>query len=88
MPRPRNRQTPRTGDEVTAAQNGPEPRQLTNDERFVWGECPVCHAKHGEKCHPEVGFALGVSISGGRPTEGAHLGRLSLAPERVREVPA
>jgi hypothetical protein len=67
---------------------GPEPRELTVEERFVWGSCPVCGAGHGKKCHSEVGFALGVNVNGGRPTEGVHLARLKLAPFRVREVPA
>lgn len=47
-------------------------RDLTAEERFIWGECPVCHVPHGEQCEP------------GR--EGAHLGRLTRAPFKVKLV--
>jgi hypothetical protein len=63
-------------------------RELRPEERMVWGECPVCKAKHGEPCNSDVGFALGMNVNGKRPSEGAHLGRLQYAPRRVREVAA
>lgn len=63
-------------------------RELTFDERATWGDCPACGVQHGESCHHEVGFALGVSPGGGRPTEGAHFGRLQRAPFRVKTVAA
>lgn len=62
-------------------------RELTFDERAVWGECPVCHAKDGEKCDSAIGLTLGVNVNGVRPTEGAHLARIQDAPLRVRLVP-
>lgn len=61
-------------------------RWLTFEERCKWGDCPVCGAKDGEPCHSEVGFALGVTVSGQRPTDGAHLGRINNAPRRIKEV--
>lgn len=64
------------------------PRELTYEQRATWGECPVCHALHGQPCDSSVGIPLGFTVSGTRPTEGAHLGRLQRAPMRVREVPA
>lgn len=61
-------------------------RELTFEERSKWGRCPVCGAPDGEPCHPEIGFPLGMTVNGIRPTDGAHLGRLRDAPMRVREV--
>jgi len=63
-------------------------RELTFDERARWGECPVCHAKDGEACNRYVAIPLGVAADGGPPANGAHLGRLNAAPQRVRTVPA
>jgi hypothetical protein len=60
--------------------------ELSYDERAVWGECPVCHARPGESCHPEVGILLGVNVDGKPPENGAHLGRLQKAPFKVRIV--
>jgi len=65
-----------------------ETRDTTYEERATWGECPICHAKHGEPCDPGVGFPLGMTLSGRPPTDGAHLGRLNNAPRRVKLVPA
>lgn len=69
-------------------QKGPV-RELTLDERFKWGECPACGAKHGEYCHSAVGIQMGVKVDGSRmrDSEGAHLGRIRLAPLHVQEVP-
>ena len=62
-------------------------RDLTYIERSKWGECPVCHAAHGEACDPNQGLPLGhCSISGLSPENGVHLGRLQRAPRRVREI--
>lgn len=63
-------------------------RELTNDERFRWGECPVCHAADGEHCYADVGVQLGVKANGERMKDGdgAHLARLQNAPFRVKEV--
>lgn len=58
-------------------------RALTYNERATYGECPVCSAKHGERCDPNVGVPWGMNA----PENGVHLGRLSSAPTRVREVP-
>ena len=63
-----------------------ETRESTQEERMTWGTCPVCDAKHGEPCRPEMGFPLGLNILGERPSEGAHMGRLQAAPRRVRLV--
>ena len=63
-------------------------RESTYEERATWGECPACHAKHGEPCNPDVGIPLGVNINGMPPREGAHLGRLQRAPMRVQLVAA
>ena len=64
-------------------------RDLTPEERLVWGDCPVCPAKDGEPCHADVGFQVGVRVDGRRMKDGqgAHLGRLQKAPLRVKEVP-
>jgi hypothetical protein len=63
-------------------------REATYEERATWGECPACHAKHGERCNPNVGFALGTNVNGMPPSDGAHIGRLQKAPLRVRLVAA
>lgn len=62
-------------------------RDTTDEERMAWGECPVCHAEHGERCSPNVGIPLGRNIHGRPPTEGVHLARMREAPMRVRLVP-
>lgn len=59
-------------------------KELTFDERSTWGECPVCHAKDGEKCNPDVGFFAALTLAGTPPSPGSHLGRLQNAPRRVR----
>lgn len=55
---------------------------------MTWGECPVCHAKHGEACRAEVGVHFGVKADGSamQTGEGAHMVRLSNAPRRVQLV--
>lgn len=63
-------------------------RETTVEERMAWGECPACGARHGEPCHPEVGFPVGRNARGEPPRVGAHAGRLRGAPTRVRLVPA
>lgn len=65
-----------------------ESREATFEERATWGECPACHAKHGEWCNPDVGFPLGMNIHGKCAENGVHLGRLQRAPSRVRLVAA
>lgn len=62
-------------------------RELTYEERATWGECPVCHVSHGQRCDGNVGIALGRTVNGGLPTDGVHMGRLRQAPMKVREVP-
>lgn len=64
----------------------PTIRHLSTAERFTYGECPVCHVSHGVSCLP-IGFPLGQTVSGGFPSEGAHLARVQRAPFKVREVP-
>lgn len=59
-------------------------RELTNEERFTWGECPVCGAEDGEKCNPNEGIGPAHHPSG---QPGAHLGRIQRAPKRIKEVP-
>lgn len=63
-------------------------RELTTEERFVWGDCPVCGARDLEACHADVGFQLGVRADGQRAKDGdgAHLARLQKAPFRVALV--
>ena len=61
-------------------------KELTTEERMTWGECPVCHAKHGENCDPGMGLQLGLGIGPINP-EGAHLGRLNNAPFKVELRP-
>ena len=53
-------------------------RELTYEERSIWGECPVCKASHGDKCYP-TGIHLGCNI-----TKGVHLGRLQKAPTKMK----
>jgi hypothetical protein len=62
--------------------------ELTYEERATWGKCPACGVSHGQRCHPDVGLALGTNVHGERPEDGVHLGRLQRAPFRVRVVPA
>lgn len=63
-------------------------KELTWDERITWGECQVCHAKHGESCRSEIGLHMGCRVCGGKVKtgEGVHLGRLQHAPSFVRMV--
>lgn len=61
-------------------------RDATWEERSTWGECPVCHAPHGEKCSADVGICLGSTVSGARPSDGVHLARIKKAPMRVALV--
>jgi hypothetical protein len=65
-------------------------RDLTTEEMFRWGDCPVCEARDGEPCRAEVGFHFGQKADGSRlkTGEGVHLARIQRAPARVREVPA
>ena len=63
------------------------PHELSYDERATWGECPVCHAKPGEWCYPEIGIPIGRNVEGKLPEHGAHLGRLQNAPYKVKLVP-
>lgn len=65
-------------------------RELTMGERMVWGECPACGAEDEESCYADVGVQLGVRCDGRRlrDGEGAHIGRLQLAPVRVKLVSA
>jgi hypothetical protein len=63
-------------------------RETTVDERCTWGECPSCGAKHGERCNPDVGLAIGYAVGGGPPRDGVHRSRIQLSPMRVRVVPA
>lgn len=60
-----------------ALYQGGEVRELSVHERHTWGECPICHAKHGEECE-EPGAPPGQ--------KGSHVKRLERAPLRVREV--
>lgn len=62
-------------------------RELTYEERATYGVCPVCKAADGEWCDGNIGIPLGRTVSGGLPANGVHLGRISMAPTRVREVP-
>lgn len=60
-------------------------RWLTFQERAVWGKCPACGAEDGEACNSDVGlvpYFVGHSSDAPR----VHLGRISSAPRRVREV--
>ena len=59
--------------------------ELFYEERAVWGECPVCHAKPGQKCYPTC-FFLGLTVGGLPPEDGAHLGRLQRAPFKIEIV--
>jgi len=57
--------------------------ELTTDQRFRWGECPVCFAQHGEYCSPDVGISFGIQS---REGVGVHLARLNGSPFRVKVV--
>jgi hypothetical protein len=64
-------------------------RELTIEERMVWGVCPVCDAPDGEPCNSNLGLRLGsISRRAMERGVGVHNGRLMRAPRRVREVPA
>jgi len=56
--------------------------ELSYEERATWGTCPICDAKHGEKCNGDFGIQLGSA----RPVDGVHLGRLIDAPNRVKTI--
>jgi len=55
-------------------------RKLTYEERATWGKCPVCQAGPGEWCNPQIGVAMGRTVYGEPPNQGAHMGRLQEAP--------
>lgn len=57
-------------------------RELTFDERAVWGTCPVCKAGPGTRCDWSVGILAALYMH--QNPRGAHLGRLQAAPLRVR----
>ncbi len=58
-------------------------KTLTIDERAIWGDCPVCGAKHGEPCDPTQGVSLGVSAEFAETGPCAHAARLLNAPQRA-----
>ncbi len=49
-------------------------RELTYKERAYWGTCPICGAKHGERCK-EINSLPGIDLA-----TGAHVARLVNAP--------
>lgn len=63
-------------------------REATYEERATWGTCPVCQAGPGQRCDPNVGFAIGYTVTGEPPQDGVHIGRLQGAPMRVKLVAA
>lgn len=68
---------------------GPNPtRELTSDEKFTWGTCTVCFAKHGQPCDPSrVSFGQKIDGTKLERGEGAHAVRLQAAPDVVALVP-
>lgn len=46
-------------------------RELLPHERAKWGECPVCRAREGDDCNPQLGVW------------GVHFGRINRAPKAV-----
>ena len=62
-------------------------KELTYEEQATWGECPVCHSKHGEWCDGAKGIVFGLTAGGNLPASGVHLGRLQRAPFKVKTVP-
>lgn len=63
-------------------------RVVSIDEKFTWGKCPVCEAKHGQPCDPSK-VSFGQKIDGSRlgVGEGAHAERLKRAPNAVALTP-
>ena len=61
--------------------------KLSFEERAVWGDCPVCAAKDGEKCNPNAGLLATLIVAGETIYPGAHPARLDRAPKTVRIVP-
>lgn len=52
-------------------------KKLSQQERALFGECPVCHAAHGQSC---------MADDGAGPVDyGAHRRRIQLAPSEVLE---
>lgn len=52
---------------------------------MTWGDCPTCHAKHGEYCSPDVGLHLGAMVSGTIPKgSGIHLSRSQRTPSKLK----
>ncbi len=60
-------------------------RELSFEERILWGRCPVCGAEDGAACDASIGLNLTMT-AGAAPPVGAHLGRLQNAPFTVIEV--
>jgi hypothetical protein len=56
-------------------------RQLTYDERAVWGTCPICGAEMGQPCDGSIGYYVGCLPN--KSQGGAHMGRLQAAPFEV-----
>lgn len=59
-----------------------EKRKLTTAERAVYGKCSVCGAAAGKPCKPND-----ATGSMARMMDGAHLGRLHVAPTEVEDAP-
>ena len=59
-------------------------RETTQDERFTWGDCPICDSEHGKPCNGDIGISLGLSSNGLPPIFGVHIARLRNAPRWVR----
>lgn len=56
--------------------------QLSQEQKLTWGDCPICPAKHGQRCNAAFGIKLGVGGDG----SGAHLARLQNTPEEAVQI--
>lgn len=45
-------------------------KELTIEERLIYGKCPVCNAEHGEKCDTD---------------QDGHMRRMAQAPKYIYE---
>lgn len=61
--------------------------ELTQDQRKVWSNCPVCGSPHNVPCDPSAGLMFEDGVKPPQPPTATHLVRLDAAPFVVELVP-